>query len=342
MEYNNCFQDDGLFIEQKVFDFSIEESIDSLSSLFHTIKQYREYANPDEDTWFEYITEFFNTLGLSTIKIAPRLIRLHAFDTEKNPKAIVCMVGPKESFLEIAYGISWESYLFFAAKYYKTDWVILTNGLQFKVLNFSNEVINGNSFQCELDQIIKQGTITNFFTLFKVITIITRNTNNDQLSKITKKVKGGRILVERHYLRQEFWTQLVNNPKTKLTVFINKKNPGVESYLNAKTSKKGIFYTYIITEENARIQMYIDKVDKDWNKKTFDSLFKNKNEVEQKIGNALVWDRLDNNRASLIRYTIEGLGLRDKEKWSELQENMIDTMIRFEKVFSPFIAQIEE
>ncbi len=137
MDKDNLIQDTGLLESKGVFEFSISESFDSISNLFNTIKEYREFANPDENAWFDYIHQFFQILGFNTSKIAPRLFSLQQMGGEQTNLALVCVVGAHESFDQIAYGLNWESYLFYAAKFHQVDWVILTNGLQFKVLNFS-------------------------------------------------------------------------------------------------------------------------------------------------------------------------------------------------------------
>lgn len=340
MDMHEYIADNGLFEGQEIFRFSLKESIETITNLLQTIKQYRDYANPDDETWFGYIRDLFSTFGFNTENLAPRLIGLHDIGTKSKRKALVCIVGPKENFQEIAYGVDWKSYLFYASRYYGIDWVILTNGLQFNVLNFSKDTDSHKSFQCELDEIIKQNKTDSFLTLYKVIIAITQEDKpkKKEIEKVGKH--GKRVLNERHFLREDFWTQLLAHPKTSETPFSNKKVPGVESYLMVKGEIKGIFYTYIITKDNARVELYIDNANKEWNKNAFDKLFENKDDIEKVFGDALQWDRLEEKRASLIRYTIDGIGLFDQNHWAELHEIMIKTMINFEKSLSPHIKKI--
>ena len=86
--------------------------------------------------------------------------------------------------------------------------------------------------------------------------------------------------------------------------------------------------------------MYIDNGNATWNKNTFDSLIKSKLEIEETFGGSLIWDRLDDKRASVIRFFIEQYGLQEKEKWAQLQDQMIETMIKFEKIFQPLIRKM--
>ena len=342
MENQELIQDTGLFVGQKLFEFSLTESFESITNLFQTIKEYREYANPDEAAWFEYIHEIFHIFGFNTIKVAQRLITLQEMGANQTPKALACIIGPKEDFSQIVFGLDWESYLFYAAKFHQVEWVILTNGLQFKVLNYGTNADVQKYFKCELDEIVKNGRADSFFTLYKIFYVISRGSEN-KLSKQNlvgqKTGKKGRLIVERHLVRKEFWSQLLSRSKSKTQLF-SKKGPGIESYLAIGAGKKGISYVYDITTAGARVEFYIDNGKGEWNKSAFDSLLKNKPKIEEAFGETLVWDRLDNKRASTIRFIINQYGLQDKDKWPELQDQMIDTMIRFEKAFRPHIQKI--
>ena len=67
----------------------------------------------------------------------------------------------------------------------------------------------------------------------------------------------------------------------------------------------------------------------------------NKNQIEKVFGEDLSWERLDNKKASRIKYLIEDIGLKDKDEWSKLQDIMIEKMILLEKAMRPFIEDFE-
>ena len=343
MENKELIQDTGLFVGQKVFEFSLTESFESITTLFQTIKEYREFASPDDAAWFEYVHEIFHIFGFNTVNIAPRLITLQEMGANRTPKALVCIIGPKEDFNQIVFGLDWESYLFYAAKFHQVEWVILTNGLQFKVLNYANDANKQKYFKCELDEIIKNGKTDNFFTLFKIFHVINEG-NGEKIPNqevATKKTgqKGKRIIVERHLARKEFWAQLLSRSKSKTQLFA-KKSPGIEHYLNIGAGKKGISYNYVIMTEGARIDLYIDNGAANWNKSAFDSLLKHKTKIEDTFGSPLLWERLEDKRASVIRFSMDQFGIQNNDKWPELQDQMIDAMIKFENAFRPFIQKI--
>ena len=342
MENQELIQDTGLFVGQKLFEFSLTESFESITNLFQTIKEYREFASPDEAAWFEYIHEIFHIFGFNTVKVAQRLITLQEMGANQTPKALVCIIGPKEDFNQIVFGLDWESYLFYAAKFHQVEWVILTNGLQFKVLNYANDADKQKYFKCELDEIIKNGKTDSFFTLYKIFYVINKSNKNgisDPNPTGKKTGKKSRVIVKRHLVRKEFWSQLLSKSKSQTQLFL-KKNPGIENYLNTGGGKTGISYSYNITYEGARVELYIDKGEVNWNKSVFDSLFKNKPKIEESFGDSLLWERLEEKRASVIRFSLNEFGLQDKDKWPELQDQMIEAMIKFEKAFRPYIQKI--
>ncbi len=107
------------------------------------------------------------------------------------------------------------------------------------------------------------------------------------------------------------------------------------------SGKSGIRYIYIIRNNGASLEIYIDKGDFEKNKGIFDELKKYKSEIENAFGNSLVWDRLDENRASVIRYPVSDFGLINEDRWPEIQDQMIDAMIRLEKAFQPYILKLD-
>ena len=102
-----------------------------------------------------------------------------------------------------------------------------------------------------------------------------------------------------------------------------------------------IYFNYIINYKHARIEFYIDFKDKQMNKRYFDKFIQFKDELENKVGETLVWDRLDENRASIIRQMIDDDGLKDKNRWPELQDKMIQAMIKFQQTFKPYINKFD-
>ena len=69
------------------------------------------------------------------------------------------------------------------------------------------------------------------------------------------------------------------------------------------------------------------------NKELYDSLYAQKDEIEEEMGCSLIWDRLDNKKASRIKYSIPGLNFDDHSNYSELINVAIDIAIKMRDAF---------
>ncbi|HID88268.1 MAG TPA: DUF4268 domain-containing protein [Anaerolineae bacterium] len=63
--------------------------------------------------------------------------------------------------------------------------------------------------------------------------------------------------------------------------------------------------------------------------------------MEEAFGAPLDWQRLDNRRASRIRYVLANGGLRDRDRWPEIQDAMIEAMVALEKALQPEIKRLK-
>jgi len=75
---------------------------------------------------------------------------------------------------------------------------------------------------------------------------------------------------------------------------------------------------------------HIGRSDAEENKRIFDALHSRQAEIDAAFGEPLDWQRLDERQASRIRHVIANGGLRDRERWPEIQEQMISAMVRLE------------
>ncbi len=156
----------------------------------------------------------------------------------------------------------------------------------------------------------------------------------------SKQVGGQKKeLAERHLLRLEFWTQLLDRAKGKTSLF-ERISPGTENWISAGAGKSGLSYAFVIRMQDAHVELYISREKPEENKKIFDALHLQKLEAEEKFGSILEWQRLDNRQACRIRYLIEGIGLAERDNWPQLQEQLIDAMIRLQKALQPSIQNI--
>jgi hypothetical protein len=149
-----------------------------------------------------------------------------------------------------------------------------------------------------------------------------------------------RDLAERHYIRKDFWTSLLDRarPQTRLHGGIS---PGRDTWIGTGAGRSGLAYNYVMTQRRSGVELYIDR-GRDGeaeNMRIFDALREHQQEIEAKYSGPLEWQPLEGKRACRIRQNFDG-GYRDAENWPEIQDAMIDAMIRLERALKPFIDQL--
>lgn len=101
------------------------------------------------------------------------------------------------------------------------------------------------------------------------------------------------------------------------------------------TSEAHISITLVNKTNNIGIQVYIND-----NKKLFDKLFLESEEIENKLGFNMDWPRLDNKKASRIIYYIDGLDFDNHDNYDKLINEVIDRVITIKETFRNHILPI--
>lgn len=133
--------------------------------------------------------------------------------------------------------------------------------------------------------------------------------------------------------RLEFWNMFNE-------VLINKGKP-----FNVRKATTNHWYDVAIGTSSAHVgislvnkesliclELYIND-DKD----LFDKLFHEKEQIEEELGFKLIWDRLDNGKASRIKYNIQGLNFNDHSNYKYLMEKSIDTSVKMRDIFKRYL-----
>ena len=149
-----------------------------------------------------------------------------------------------------------------------------------------------------------------------------------------------REFTARQGLRHRFWTLLLERAKEETLLHAN-SSPSHRAEIWT-TVKSGLFFRYVIRQYGSAVELYIDRgrdADSE-NNEIFDTLEKAKGEIEEVFGEPLEWQRLEGQRSCRIGKQLSLGGYPDGEKWSEIQDTMIDAMIRLEAAFRPHIDRL--
>ena len=151
-----------------------------------------------------------------------------------------------------------------------------------------------------------------------------------------------REFTERHSLRHRFWAQLLDRAKERSPLHAN-ISPSQYSYVQTGTGRRGLTLRYITQQHTSDIDLYIDRgTDSDSeNEEIFDRLRQSQAEIEEVFGEPLEWQGLEGKRACRIvkRFSLGGYQ-DEEERWPEIQDPMIDGMIRLEAALKPHIDRL--
>ncbi|WP_158217313.1 DUF4268 domain-containing protein [Halorubrum sp. Ib24] len=145
---------------------------------------------------------------------------------------------------------------------------------------------------------------------------------------------------ERELLQEQFWEELLKKSNDRFTLF-KTISPKQQGWLGkGGTGIGGVAYTYLIQNDRAGVELYIDSDSGERNEKIFDALRNQAAEIEDEFGSELDWQKLENKRACRIQKEVADSGLRDKEEWNRIQEEMVDAMVRFENAIGERVRDI--
>lgn len=170
-----------------------------------------------------------------------------------------------------------------------------------------------------------------------LLTLITGPSEEARQAGETKKE-----LAERYVLRQRFWESLLERSKERTKLFSN-ISASQYNWIGTGTGIRGVTLLYQVRQHDAQVEVYIDrgKDAEEENKAIFDQLSRSRRQIETIFGDELEWQRLENRRACRIRKLFALGGYREQEEiWQEVQDALIDAMVRLEKAFKPHIAKL--
>ncbi|MGQ0815828.1 MAG: DUF4268 domain-containing protein [Gemmatimonadota bacterium] len=129
------------------------------------------------------------------------------------------------------------------------------------------------------------------------------------------------------------WFQSLIDELREKHSFTNARAGQPQNWYSFSSGHSGIAYSVAFTQQGLSTQLYIDRGDKESNKRIFDALFDDRTRIEKDVGSELRGERLDNRRASRISIyrdtTIHSAPdeLDEARQWAGVE------LLRFKEVF---------
>ncbi|MGT2799874.1 DUF4268 domain-containing protein [Streptococcus marmotae] len=155
---------------------------------------------------------------------------------------------------------------------------------------------------------------------------------NDFLKTVNSSIESGE-LSKSQAEKLNFWNRFNEVVLLKNKPFNIRKATTNHWYdIALGTSEAHISITLVNKSNSIGIEIYIND-----NKKLFDQLYALSEEIQNKLGFNMDWQRLDSKKASRIIYYIEGLDFNHHENYDELINEVIDKTVVMRRVFKYYL-----
>ena len=144
----------------------------------------------------------------------------------------------------------------------------------------------------------------------------------------------------RHKNRLEYWSKLLEVINTKTDQF-NNISPSKNSYIGTSTGVRGVGYFFVAGKKYGSVEIYIDRGEASENKKIFDIFFESKDQIESDFGETILWERLDDKRASRLKFKDNTFSIDKKDEWSTKIEFFSNKMVDLISAVKPVVFKLK-
>lgn len=141
---------------------------------------------------------------------------------------------------------------------------------------------------------------------------------------------------------EAFFSTLLDKVKAKHPNLTRAKRAYPQNWFSYPVGRAGFTVNTVFGQgDQFRVELYIDVGDQSQNKAAFDALYEDREAIEARIGQTVVWERLDDRRASRIYRNTSGTIEDDPGHLEELQDWAVDLVATFHKVFKPRVQKLK-
>jgi len=151
--------------------------------------------------------------------------------------------------------------------------------------------------------------------------------------KNVKTQNGARDYNKSQGERIEFWTRF-NEILVERGKPFNVRKATSDHWYDVAIGRSGVHVsmTLVNKERVVGIELYIRE-----DKKLFDKLYAQKDEIEEKLGLKPEWQKNEGKKSSRILYRMPGLNFNDHSNYDQLINDMIDKAVLFSNVFKQYV-----
>lgn len=148
----------------------------------------------------------------------------------------------------------------------------------------------------------------------------------------------------RYELRKRYWTYalpIIQKQNAHRGTFEH-CNPNTSNTMSGYFGINGFNISCIANYDSARIDFYLGKDDAAKNKATFDILLAHKDEIEDKLGVSLTWERANAYKASWLCYRLHGVGITNETDWPRMAKFHAEWSDKICNAILPYLQESED
>lgn len=200
-----------------------------------------------------------------------------------------------------------------------------------KAINWLNESTNADFYMLKIEA-IKIGNS-------EPAPLLTEIVGPSEEARIVGKSK--RAQNETQKLMQKFWIGLLDRARNQTSLF-NNISPSTSNYIGMDAGVHGFYYYFIIKQRSCRVELYMYSSELVDPESINNQLEANIAGIEKDFNGELGWVPMSGGRKSCkIMKQLEIGGYKsDESDWPQIQDSMIDAMIRLEKALKPYLDNL--
>jgi len=140
--------------------------------------------------------------------------------------------------------------------------------------------------------------------------------------------------------RYEFFDQLLYVANQKTNLFSNISPNGYQSWISASAGRSGMNWLMSSMKKNSKIVFFLNSPTLEINKERYEKLTLHKDKIEEAFGEKLIWDFKENRKQHYLSTLSTVGGIDEIDKWPDIQNDLVDRLIRFEQSLRPYIKTI--
>lgn len=154
--------------------------------------------------------------------------------------------------------------------------------------------------------------------------------------KEKRKIRGAR-----QEMFRKFWGQLIERSKPRTQLLAN-RTPGDGQWISAGIGRSGFSLNTVLIKHEGQVECYIQHPGgEEKSKAAFKALLAQKDVIEQKFGSSLNWQDLPGRQGCRICKVLAGGWKSPESEWPEIQDRMIESLIRLESALKKPIQELK-